>query len=110
MLQIKKELEEASEASGASWTHTFKRVILPLLAPGFVAGWIYVITHSFRELSTSIMLYRSGTEVISIVLFELWDGGQYPQLSALGMVLIAILVVISLIARAVGGRYSIQQI
>ncbi len=109
MLQIKKELEEASEASGASWSYTFKRVVLPLLAPGFVAGWIYVITHSFRELSTSIMLYRSGTEVISIVLFELWDGGQYPALSALGMVLIVILVAISLIARAIGGRYSIQQ-
>ena len=76
MLQIKKELEEASEASGATWPHTFARVILPLLAPGFVAGWIFVITHSFRELSTSIMLYRSGTEVISVVLFELWDAGQ----------------------------------
>ena len=110
MLQIKKELEEASEASGAAWLHTFRRVILPLLAPGFVAGWIYVITHSFRELSTSIMLYRSGTEVIAIVLFEMWDGGQYPQLCALGMVLVAILVVISLIARAVGARYSIQQV
>ena len=109
MLQIKKELEEASATSGANWSHTFRRVILPLLAPGFVAGWIYVITHSFRELSTSIMLYRSGTEVISIVLFELWDGGQYPALSALGMVLIVILVAISLIARAVGARYSIQQ-
>jgi iron(III) transport system permease protein len=110
MLQIKKELEEASETSGASWPYTFRRVILPLLAPGFVAGWIYVITHSFRELSTSIMLYRSGTEVISIVLFELWDGGQYPQLAALGMVLVAILVAISLAARAVGARYSVQQI
>jgi len=84
-------------------------VILPLLAPGFVAGWIYVITHSFRELSTSIMLYRSGTEVIAIVLFELWDGGQYPQLAALGMVMIVILIAISLIARAVGARYAIQQ-
>lgn len=110
MLQIKKELEEASEASGATWPHTFRRIILPLLAPGFVAGWIFVITHSFRELSTSIMLYRSGTEVISVVLFELWDGGQYPQLSALGMVLVAILVAISLVARKLGARYSVQQI
>jgi iron(III) transport system permease protein len=110
MLQIKKELEEASEASGAAWPHTFRRIILPLLAPGFVAGWIFVITHSFRELSTSIMLYRSGTEVISVVLFELWDGGQYPQLSALGMVLVAILVAISLVARKLGARYSVQQI
>jgi iron(III) transport system permease protein len=56
------------------------------------------------------MLYRSGTEVIAIVLFELWDGGAYPQLAALGMVLIAILVAISLVARAIGARYSIQQV
>jgi iron(III) transport system permease protein len=110
MLQIKKELEEASETSGATWPHTFARVILPLLAPGFVAGWIFVVTHSFRELATSIMLYRSGTEVISVVLFELWETGQYPQLSALGMVLVAILVAISLIARAIGARYSVQQV
>ncbi|MGH7833240.1 MAG: ABC transporter permease, partial [Candidatus Binatia bacterium] len=110
MLQIKKELEEASEASGATWPHTFARVILPLLAPGFVAGWVYVVTHSFRELSTSIMLYRSGTEVISVVLFELWESGQYPQLSALGMVLVGILLVISLAARAIGGRFSVQQV
>ena len=40
MLQIKKELEEASEVSGATWPRTFSRVILPLLAPGFVAGWV----------------------------------------------------------------------
>jgi len=110
MLQIKKELEEASETSGATWAHTFARVVLPLLAPGFVAGWIFVITHSFRELSTSVMLYRSGTEVISVVLFELWDAEQYPQLSALGMVLVAILLVISLLARKIGGRFSIQQV
>jgi iron(III) transport system permease protein len=51
MNQIQKELEEASEISGASWLYTFTRVLLPLLLPGFVAGWIYVITHSFRELS-----------------------------------------------------------
>jgi iron(III) transport system permease protein len=110
MLQIKRELEEASEASGATWRHTFTRVILPLLGPGFVAGWIFVVTHSFRELATSIMLYRSGTEVISVVLFELWETGQYPQLAALGMILVAILVAISLIARAIGGRYAVQHV
>jgi iron(III) transport system permease protein len=110
MLQIKKELEEASEVSGATWPRTFSRVILPLLAPGFVAGWVFVVTHSFRELATSIMLYRSGTEVISVVLFELWETGQYPQLSALGMILVGILIVISLMARAIGGKFSIQQV
>ncbi len=110
MHQIQKELEEASEISGASWAYTFMRIILPLLIPGFVAGWIYVITHSFRELSTSIMLYRSGTEVLSVVIFELWDAGQYPELCALGMTLVVILVAISLLARWIGGKFAVQQV
>jgi iron(III) transport system permease protein len=109
MHQIQKELEEASEISGASWPYTFTRVLVPLLLPGFVAGWIYVITHSFRELSTSIMLYRSGTEVLSVVILELWDSGQYPELSALGMSLVVVLLAISLVARWIGGKFSVQQ-
>ncbi|HEY3304873.1 MAG TPA: iron ABC transporter permease [Candidatus Binatia bacterium] len=109
MHQIQKELEEASEVSGASWPYTFTRVLVPLLLPGFVAGWIYVITHSFRELSTSIMLYRSGTEVLSVVILELWDSGQYPELSALGMSLVVVLLAISLVARWIGGKFSVQQ-
>ncbi len=109
MHQIQKELEEASEVSGASRPYTFARVLLPLLLPGFVAGWIYVITHSFRELSTSVMLYRSGTEVLAVVMYELWDAGQYPELSALGMTLVIVLVAISLLARWVGGKFSVQQ-
>ncbi|MGH7769413.1 MAG: ABC transporter permease, partial [Candidatus Binatia bacterium] len=109
MHQIQKELEEASEISGASWLYTFTRVLVPLLLPGFVAGWIYVITHSFRELSTSIMLYRSGTEVLSVVILELWDSGQYPELSALGMSLVVVLLAISLVARWIGGKFSVQQ-
>lgn len=109
MHQIQKELEEASEMSGASRPYTFLRVLLPLLLPGFVAGWIYVITHSFRELSTSVMLYRSGTEVLAVVMYELWDAGQYPELSALGMTLVVVLVAISLVARWIGGKFSVQQ-
>ncbi|OGQ84048.1 MAG: hypothetical protein A3F90_14765 [Deltaproteobacteria bacterium RIFCSPLOWO2_12_FULL_60_19] len=109
MHQIQKELEEASAACGASWGRTFVRVVLPLLLPGFVAGWIYVITHSFRELSTSILLYRNGTEVLSVVIFELWDGGQYPELCALGVTLVVILSTISLLARRIGAQFGLER-
>ena len=67
MLQIHKELEESAAMSGASWSTTFRRIILPLLKPGLVAGWIYVMIVSIRELSTSILLYSPGTQVIGTV-------------------------------------------
>jgi iron(III) transport system permease protein len=109
MLQIHKELEESAAMSGASWGTTFRRIILPLLKPGLVAGWIYIMIVSIRELSSSILLYSPGTEVISIVIWELWENGQYVELSALGVLFIMMLFVLVMIAQAVGKRFGIKE-
>jgi len=41
---------------------------------------------SIRELSSSILLYSPGTEVLSITIWELWENGQYVELSRWGAV------------------------
>ena len=51
MLALHKELEESAAMSGAEWGMAFRRIILPLLKPGLVAGWIYIVIVSMRELS-----------------------------------------------------------
>ncbi|MSO46222.1 MAG: iron ABC transporter permease [Acidobacteria bacterium] len=108
MMQIHRELEESAAMCGASWTATFRRIILPLLKPGLLAGWIYVMIVSIRELSTSILLYSPDTQVISIVIWELWENGQYVELSALGVIFILALVPLVLIARWLGQKYGIK--
>ena len=77
MQQISDELEESAQVSGASWWQTFRRVLLPLLLPGSSAGWIYILVVSFRELSSSILLYSPGNEVLSILIFEQYENGQF---------------------------------
>ena len=109
MLQIHKELEESAAMSGASWGTTFRRIILPLLKPGLVAGWIYVMIVSIRELSTSILLYSPGTQVVSIVIWELWENGQYVELSALGVLFIITLFVLVLVAQWLGKKYGVRE-
>jgi iron(III) transport system permease protein len=109
MLQIHKELEESAAMSGASWGLTFRRVILPLLKPGLLAGWIYVVIVSIRELSSSILLYSPGTEVVSIMIWELWQNGQYVELSALGVMLIIMLFCLVMTAQYVGKRFGISE-
>lgn len=109
MLQIHKELEESAAMSGASWGTTFRRIILPLLKPGLVAGWIYVMIVSIRELSSSILLYSPGTEVVSIIIWELWENGQYVELSALGVLFILALLVLVLCAQYVGKKFGIKE-
>jgi iron(III) transport system permease protein len=108
MLQIHKELEESAAMSGASWGTTFRRIILPLLKPGLVAGWIYIVIVSVRELSSSILLYSPGNEVVSIVIWELWENGQYVELSALGVMFILALFVLVLVAQWLGRRFGIR--
>jgi iron(III) transport system permease protein len=109
MLQIHKELEESAAMSGASWTMAFRRIVLPLLKPGLLAGWIYVMIVSIRELSSSILLYSPGTEVVSIMIWELWQNGQYVELSALGVMLIMLLFCLVMIAQFVGRRFGISE-
>jgi iron(III) transport system permease protein len=109
MLQIHKELEESAAMSGASFGRTFWRVILPLLKPGLLAGWIYVLIVSMRELSSSILLYSPGTEVVSIMIWELWQNGQYVELSALGVMLIIALFCLVMLAQFIGKRFGIAE-
>lgn len=107
MLQIHKELEESAAMSGASWGMTFRRVVLPLLKPGLLAGWIYVLIVSIRELSSSILLYSPGSEVASVMIWELWQNGQYVELSALGVMLIILLFALVMLAQLAGKRFGI---
>jgi iron(III) transport system permease protein len=110
LLQLHKELEESAQLSGASWLTTFRRIVLPLLKPGLIAGWIYIVIVSIRELSSSVLLYSPDSEVVSVVLWEMWQNGQYVQLSALGVMLIAALFVFVLAAQAFGRRFGLNEV
>lgn len=108
MQQIASELEESAQVSGASWWQTFRRVLLPLLAPGLLAGWIYILVVSFRELSSSILLYSPGSEVLSILIFQQYENGQFTVLAALGVVMVLTLVVLVAIAYKLGAKVGLQ--
>jgi len=107
MIQINKELEEASLAAGGTWFQTFRKVILPLLMPGFTAGWIYISIIALRELSTSILLYSYNSTVLSIMAFDLWEGGQYTYVCALGVLMVLLLIAMAVTARKLGARIGI---
>ncbi len=87
----------------------FRRIVLPLLKPGLLAGFIYVVIVSIRELSSSILLYSPGNEVVSIMIWELWQNGQYVELSALGVMLILLLFLLVMVAQIVGRRFGIAE-
>jgi iron(III) transport system permease protein len=64
---------------------------------------------SIRELSSSILLYSPGNEVLSILIWELWENGQYVELSALGVMFIIALFVLVMIAQWIGSKFGIKE-
>jgi iron(III) transport system permease protein len=108
ILQIHSELEEAASTSGASWWETFKRVTLPLLRPGIVAGWIYICIVSFREFSTSVLLATGESRVLSILLFTMFEQGQVTIVAAIGILMILTLLAIVAVFYKISGRVGIQ--
>jgi len=88
--QIDPSLEEAGRATGASWWHAVRRILLPLARPGLLVAFLLVFIPAFGELSATILLYTGGTETIAIAIYRLNDLGQLEVVSALAIFTIAV--------------------
>jgi iron(III) transport system permease protein len=109
LAQVGTELEESAKMSGATWRDTFRRIVLPLMAPGLVAGWIYVVVVSVRELSSSILLYSQNTRVMSVTIWEFWQNGQTGVLAALGVCMVVVLMALVAVAYKLGAKIGVRE-
>lgn len=71
LLSVDPELDECSRVSGARLMETLRRILLPLLRPGIASAWLMLFIIFIRELGSSILLYASGTEVMSVAVLIL---------------------------------------
>jgi iron(III) transport system permease protein len=109
LVQIHRELEEAGQVSGLKWPTILRRVILPLLFPAFISGWIWVASHSLRSFSIPLMLGTRNNKVISVTMWDLWEQGSAGPTSALGVMLIVTLAFFTVTGRWLVGRLSRQE-
>ncbi len=109
LAQIGAELEESANMSGATWRDTFRRIVIPLMAPGLVAGWIYVVVVSVRELSSSILLYSQNTRVLSVTIWEFWQNGETGVLAALGICMVVVLMALVAVAYKLGAKIGVRE-
>jgi len=102
VMQIHKELEEAGEVSGASRLRILWQITLPLIRPAFIAAWIWVAAHALRAFSVPLMLAGRDSRPLAVMLWHLWDEEQnLPAASALGVLLILALTLLTFSGRAV---------
>ena len=82
LAQISPALEESARIHGATWLATLRRIVIPLIKPALMAGWILLFVEFIRSLSLSILLYSNDSIVMPVVIYELYESGAYPALSA----------------------------
>lgn len=105
-IQIHSHLEESSRVCGGGTLYTLRRIVIPLLIPGIVSGWILMATMFVRELSLSVVLSRPGTEVLAVQILRFAEDGLWGRLSALGIMMIVISTALVVVASLIGGKLT----
>jgi iron(III) transport system permease protein len=105
-LQLGADLEEAARVTGASWWYTYRKILLPLLAP--IAGAVGLMNFggALTSISTPVLLYSHQSRPLAILLLEYSVTGELERGAALGLLITAMICAMMLIGRRLGLQLS----
>jgi iron(III) transport system permease protein len=106
LLQLGAELEESARVSGASWAYTYRRILLPLLAPIAAAVGLMNFGSALTSISTPVLLYSHESRPLAILLLEYSFTGELERAAALGLLITLIIVLMMIAGRKLGLQLS----
>ena len=91
-------LEEAARSLGAnSWTVT-RRVTLPWIAPGIIAGALFAFAVSFDQFVVSYFLAKPGDSTLPVLIYTSIRKGFTPEINAISTIIITVSMLFMLVA------------
>jgi putative spermidine/putrescine transport system permease protein len=87
-------LELAALNLGASRLQAFRRVVLPLIAPGALSGVAFAFIVSFDDLVVSLFLVSPTLTTLPVRIYNYIDQSSSPMITAMGALLILLAAVI----------------
>jgi iron(III) transport system permease protein len=108
MVQLGRDLEEASFVAGGSWLYTFRRVVLPLLGPVLVSVALLTFVSAVRNVSTVAMLVTGSNRPIAMLQADYMIDGRLEAAAVAGVLIVCLTLGITLIARAIGRRFGLS--
>jgi ABC-type sulfate transport system permease component len=89
---------------GAGGLTVLRRIVLPLALPSAVAAWLYVFLYTIRDLSIAILLAGPKSQVIAVVILDLWNNGEVGELAALAVLMAAAVTALAAMLMWLGRR------
>ena len=95
-------LTEASSDLGAPFRTTFRRVVLPIIGPGILAGTLLTFVAALGEFVSSIMLYIVSNRPISVEIFSQLRIYNFGSAAAYSVFLMLLIGLATLLVRRMG--------
>ena len=96
VMQVSDELDRAGRVAGATWLGTIRHILLPILRPALLSGYIILAISFLKEYAVALFLFSADSRVIGTTLIELWKQGSVEPVAALStiqMVITAFLII-----------------
>jgi len=101
---LDRSLEEAALDLGASPVKVFFRIVLPLIAPALVAGWLLAFTLSLDDVVIASFLTGPGYTTLPLEVFSRVRLGLKPEINALATIFMLLVAVFVIVANRVQNR------
>ncbi|WP_040167357.1 ABC transporter permease [Microbacterium gorillae] len=105
MIQINKDLEEASSLSGASRTRTLRSIIAPLLAPTVIFLFVLQLMTAVQEFSVPLFLPTTDGPPLSVFTFNLINTAKASEAAAVGVLTVLTFLVVIGVGALIARRF-----
>jgi iron(III) transport system permease protein len=102
--QIQVSLEEAGATSGASAWYVWRKILIPLLAPTLVTGFLVVFLAAITILSIPLFLLSGKEFTMPSLIFDQWDRGRSGITAVLCVVIATGTICLAAVLRYIGSR------
>jgi iron(III) transport system permease protein len=103
-VQLSRDLEEASFASGVTWWQTYRRIVLPLISPTLVVVGVITFIGAGRNISQVALLSNTATRPLSMMQLDYISQGNYEVAAVIATILLLLSAALALVARRFGFR------
>jgi iron(III) transport system permease protein len=107
LLQLGDDLEEASRIVGGGWFQTYRRVVLPLLAPTLVTVALIGFMSAARDISTVVLLGSSQSQTLALLSLDFAYGGQFEKATVVAILTAVMVIAAAALTRRLGGKLGI---
>lgn len=99
LMQMDESVEEAARSLGASWWYTFRRVVVPMVFSGIIAGTLLALVQGIGEFVASILIYSTSTMPLSVAIFQKMYAFQFGTACAYGVLQIVLIITVLFISQ-----------